>query len=115
MHTRQINVREWGVGNPCFASIDDITSVGFLSSRLHTRRVRPVVWFCEALPSRMSRGDRWRTVTTHKATYQLSRSQNREVLFLLLLRSELVNWVHNERRLNGSCGPVAGVNPIPPS
>ena len=52
------------------------------------------------------------TATTHKATNQLSRSQSREVLLLLFLCSELINRVHNERRLNGSCGSVTRVYPM---
>ena len=33
---RRGNSRKWSVGNPCFASIDDIAPIGFLSSGLHT-------------------------------------------------------------------------------
>jgi len=34
--TRWGDSRKWSIGNPCFASINDIAPIGFLGSSLHT-------------------------------------------------------------------------------
>ena len=35
-YARHINAREWSVGNPGLAAVDDIPSIGFLSGGFHT-------------------------------------------------------------------------------
>ena len=72
-----------------------------------------MIRFCEALPLFMNRKSELEQKITHETTDQLPRSQRREVLLFLFLRSELVDWVHNKRGLNGSCRPIPRIHPIP--